>query len=85
MVADEEIERLRAVPPASLETLAMRVRDPLWGALVHRTDRQCPRYDSDRLRAPDRNFVDGACLRPPRVRVRHRRSGLVGGQKLSPP
>ena len=49
--ADEEIERFRAVSPASLETLTVRLRDLLWSALVYRTHRQCPRCDSDRLRA----------------------------------
>jgi hypothetical protein len=51
MNAEEEIERFGAVPPASLETLAMRIRDLLWGALVYRTHRQCPRCDGDQLRA----------------------------------
>lgn len=51
MSAEEEIERFGAVPAASLEALAMRVRDLLWGVLVYRTHRQCPRCDGDRLRA----------------------------------
>ncbi|HLL04479.1 MAG TPA: hypothetical protein VK539_28105 [Myxococcaceae bacterium] len=48
--ASTEVRQLRAVPPSSKDTVAMRVRDLFWNALVPKSDVLCPNCESDDLR-----------------------------------
>lgn len=48
--ADEEVRRLLEVPPDSMETLVMRLRDVLWEGLTLESGLQCPRCDESELR-----------------------------------
>jgi hypothetical protein len=48
--ASEEIHQLRRVPPVSLETLAMRVRDVFWSNITLESEISCPTCGAGGLR-----------------------------------
>lgn len=50
MSALEEVHQLRTVPPVSMETLVMRVRDVFWSGVTVESGIQCPRCNSAELR-----------------------------------
>ncbi|XYH96918.1 hypothetical protein ACMHYB_55630 [Sorangium sp. So ce1128] len=47
----EEISSFRRVPRSTVDSLAMKVRDALWAAMVWQTSKQCPSCANDYLRA----------------------------------
>jgi hypothetical protein len=60
----EELRVLLSVPPVSLETLAMRVRDLFWSGITVESSKQCPRCESWAFRvlqASDSGEVVLAC------------------------
>lgn len=50
LVPAEELQRLRAVAPVSMETLAMRIRDVFWSGITVESSIQCPRCNEASLR-----------------------------------
>jgi hypothetical protein len=46
----EEVQQLRAVPPSSMDVLAMRVRDLFWQAITVESSVTCPRCSGSGLR-----------------------------------
>lgn len=47
---DEELKQISRVPPRSMELLAMRIRDILWGGITVESAVTCPRCDASALR-----------------------------------
>lgn len=50
LIPVEELQQLRAVPPGSMETFAMRLRDIFWGGITVESSVRCPRCGDSQLK-----------------------------------
>lgn len=46
----EELQQLRAFPPTTMETMAMRIRDVFWDGITVESSMRCPRCGETQLR-----------------------------------